>query len=82
MKKGWAGSQGVELPQVAEKGLATSARWRAASSRHLQHHQGPVHDKPSCYFSEVPDFAADLKEKTGRSMYKFLMPLASVQMWS
>jgi hypothetical protein len=24
---------------------------------------------------QVPDFAADLKEKTGRSMYKFLMPL-------
>eukprot|EP00438_Fugacium_kawagutii_P000941 Skav228063 [mRNA] locus=scaffold2067:187527:199696:+ [translate_table: standard] len=27
---------------------------------------------------KVPDFAADLKEKTGRSMYKFLMSRISV----
>ena len=25
---------------------------------------------------EVPDFASDLKDKTGRSMYKFLMSLS------
>lgn len=36
----------------------------------------PIHHVPKLKPSacrQVPDFAADLKEKTGRSMYKFLM---------
>lgn len=40
--------------------------------------KAPVYESEQtgpCRFGQVPDFAADLKEKTGRSMYKFLMPL-------
>lgn len=66
----------TDITAVLSKGSGTREKWLKKALQQIQ--DGELQAVDIYNILKVPDFAADLKEKTGRSMYKFLMSRISV----
>lgn len=66
----------TDITAVLSKGSGTREKWLKKALQQVS--DGELQAVDIYNILKVPDFAADLKEKTGRSMYKFLMSRISV----
>lgn len=66
----------TDITAVLSKGCGTREKWLKKALQQVS--DGELQAVDIYNILKVPDFAADLKEKTGRSMYKFLMSRISV----
>lgn len=66
----------TDITAVLFKGSGTREKWLKKALQQVS--DGELQAVDIYNILKVPDFAADLKEKTGRSMYKFLMSRISV----
>jgi len=66
----------TDLQAVLAKGSGTREKWLKKALQQVQ--EGDLSAADVYNILKVPDFASDLKDKTGKSMYKFLMSRISV----
>ncbi|CAK8987833.1 unnamed protein product [Durusdinium trenchii] len=66
----------TDIAAVLAKGSGTREKWLKKALQQV--HDGELQAVDIYNILKVPDFASDLKDKTGRSMYKFLMSRISV----